>query len=81
MGRPRVAAAEALSLCACLHTAEVVHAVWYMVQIENEYGYYGGDKSYLRFLQRLVRQHMGPQVSPRAGLPAQHVWQSVQGCL
>ena len=33
------------------------------VQIENEYGYYGHDKLYLRHLVSLVRQHMGQGVS------------------
>jgi hypothetical protein len=32
------------------------------VQIENEYGYYGHDKVYLRHLISLVRQHMGQGV-------------------
>ncbi|KAF6250380.1 glycosyl hydrolases family 35-domain-containing protein [Scenedesmus sp. NREL 46B-D3] len=33
-----------------------------MVQVENEYGYYGGSKPYLRHLADLIRQHMGQQV-------------------
>jgi len=32
-------------------------------QIENEYGYYGHDKDYLKHLVGLARQHLGQQVS------------------
>lgn len=34
-----------------------------MVQIENEYGYNGDDKVYLRHLAALARQHLGNEVS------------------
>ncbi|WIA37889.1 hypothetical protein OEZ86_014736 [Tetradesmus obliquus] len=33
-----------------------------MVQVENEYGYFGGSKPYLRHLADTIRHHMGQQV-------------------
>jgi hypothetical protein len=42
-----------LTACTALHLP---------LQIENEYGYYGEDKVYLRHLAAKVRQHMGPDV-------------------
>jgi hypothetical protein len=31
-------------------------------QVENEYGYYGEDKEYLRRLVAKARQHLGPEL-------------------
>jgi NADP-dependent 3-hydroxy acid dehydrogenase YdfG len=51
-----------------------------LLQVENEYGYYGGSKPYLRHLADTIRQHMGEQVRASAVEPSSSSSSLVNSC-